>query len=104
MELEAENWRLCSTTLVRGVAVELEAENWRVSSTTLVRAANAHDDELGCHRLAAGGVFGRHARYFLHSNTGRELNSESTLNIYSACCVSPHATLSRFSWTQSFRQ
>ena len=37
MELEAENWRLCSTTLVRGVAVELEAENWRVSSTTLVR-------------------------------------------------------------------
>ena len=31
--------RLCSTTLVRGVAVELEAENWRVSSTTLVRGA-----------------------------------------------------------------
>ena len=26
MELEAENWRLCSTTLVRGVSVELEAE------------------------------------------------------------------------------
>ena len=39
MELEAENWRLCSTTLVRGVAVELEAENWRVSSITLVRGA-----------------------------------------------------------------
>ena len=39
MELEAENWRLCSTTLVRGVAVELEAENWRVSSTTLVCGA-----------------------------------------------------------------
>ena len=39
MELEAEHWRLCSTTLVRGVAVELEAENWRVSSTTLVRGA-----------------------------------------------------------------
>ena len=39
MELEAENWRLCSTTLARGVAVELEAENWRVSSTTLVRGA-----------------------------------------------------------------
>ena len=33
MELEAENWRLCSTTLVRGVAGELEAENWRLSST-----------------------------------------------------------------------
>ena len=28
MELEAENWRLRSTTLVRGVAVELEDEKW----------------------------------------------------------------------------
>ena len=32
MQLEAENWRLCSTTLVRGVSVGLEAENWRLSS------------------------------------------------------------------------
>ena len=32
MELEAENWRLCSTTLVRGVAVELEYEKWRLGS------------------------------------------------------------------------
>ena len=39
MQLEAENWRLCSTTLVRGVSVELEAENWPLSSTTLVRGA-----------------------------------------------------------------
>ena len=39
MQLEAENWRLCSTTLVRGVSVELEAENGRLSSTTLVRGA-----------------------------------------------------------------
>ena len=39
MQLEAENWRLCSTTLVRGVSVELEAENWRLSSTSLVRGA-----------------------------------------------------------------
>ena len=39
MQLEAENWRLCSTTLVRGVSLELEAENWRLSSTTLVRGA-----------------------------------------------------------------
>ena len=39
MQLEAENWRLCSTTLVRGVSVEPEAENWRLSSTTLVRGA-----------------------------------------------------------------
>ena len=39
MQLEAENWRLCSTTLVRGVSVKLEAENWRLSSTTLVRGA-----------------------------------------------------------------
>ena len=28
VELEAENWRLCSATLVRGVSGELEAENW----------------------------------------------------------------------------
>ena len=40
MELEAEIWRLCSTTLVRGVSVELEAENWRLCSTTLVRGAS----------------------------------------------------------------
>ena len=39
MELEAENWRLCITTLVRGVSGELEDENWRLCSTTLVRGA-----------------------------------------------------------------
>ena len=39
VELEAENWRLCSTTLVRGVPGELEAENWRLCSTTLGRGA-----------------------------------------------------------------
>ena len=37
MELEAENWRLCSAILVRGVSGELEDENWRRCSTTLVR-------------------------------------------------------------------
>ena len=37
VELEAENWRLCSATLVRRVSGELEDENWRLSSTTLVR-------------------------------------------------------------------
>ena len=30
VELEAENWRPCSTTVVRGVSGELEAENWRI--------------------------------------------------------------------------
>ena len=40
MELEAENWRLCSATLVRGVSGELEDENWRLSSATLARGAN----------------------------------------------------------------
>ena len=40
MELEAENWRLCSATLVReGVSGELEDENWRLCSTTLIRGA-----------------------------------------------------------------
>ena len=34
----AENWRLCSTTLVvRGVAGELADEKWRLGITTLVR-------------------------------------------------------------------
>ena len=42
MELQAENWRLRSTTfirttLMRGVAVDLEDEKWRLSNTTLVR-------------------------------------------------------------------
>ena len=37
VELEDENWRLCSTTVVRGVAGFVEAENWRLCSTTLVR-------------------------------------------------------------------
>ena len=41
MELEAENWRLCSTTLVRGVSGELEDENWQLSSTTLVQAPSS---------------------------------------------------------------
>ena len=47
VQLEAENWRLrsttlvhgCSTTLLRRVSVELDGENWRLSSTTLVRGA-----------------------------------------------------------------
>ena len=39
VELEAENWRLCSTTVVRRVSVELDGENWRLCSTTLVRGA-----------------------------------------------------------------
>ena len=39
MELEAENWRLCSTTVVRGVSGELEDENWRLGSTSVVRGA-----------------------------------------------------------------
>ena len=41
VELEAENWRLCSTTLVRGVSGELEDENWRLSSTTLAQAPSS---------------------------------------------------------------
>ena len=36
---EDENWRLSSTTLVRGVSGELEDENWRLCSTNLVRGA-----------------------------------------------------------------
>ena len=46
MELEAENWRLSSTTLVRGVSGELGDENWRLCSTTLVRGVSGElEDE-----------------------------------------------------------
>ena len=75
----AENWRLCNTTLICGVAGELEDENWRPGSifcvhsssvfsvrfpaavhaaSPLTSSSHAHDDELGCHRLAAGGGLG----------------------------------------------
>ena len=40
MELEAENWRLCSTTLVRRVSGELEDENWRLSNGALCGAGS----------------------------------------------------------------
>ena len=47
VELEAENWRLCSTTIVRGVSGELEAENWRLCSTTSVRGVSGElEDEI----------------------------------------------------------
>ena len=39
MQLEAENWRLRSTTLVHGVFAELDKENWRLCSTTVLRGA-----------------------------------------------------------------
>ena len=39
MQLEAENWRLRSTTLVHGVFGELDKENWRLCSTTVLRGA-----------------------------------------------------------------
>ena len=54
MEVEAENWRLCSATLVRGVAGELEAENWRRGSTTVVRGvAGEWEDENCCRYFVA---------------------------------------------------
>ena len=37
VELEAENWRLCRATLVRGVSGKLEDENWRLCSASSVR-------------------------------------------------------------------
>ena len=56
VELEAENWRLCSTTKVRGVAGELEAENWRRGRTTVVRGvAGEWEDENW--RVGSSGVF-----------------------------------------------
>ena len=45
VELVAENWRPCSTTLVRGVSGELEAENWRPCSTTLARGVSGELEE-----------------------------------------------------------
>ena len=37
---EDENWRLCSATLARGVSGELEDENWRLGSATFVRGVS----------------------------------------------------------------
>ena len=54
MELEDENWRLCGTTLVRGVSGELEDENWRLSSTTLVRGVSGMRSNLWSWKLRTG--------------------------------------------------
>ena len=59
----AEESAIWYATLVRRVAGKLEAENWRRGSARVVRGVpgereDAHDDELGCHRLAAGGGLG----------------------------------------------
>ena len=53
-ELEDENWRLSSTTLVRGVSEELENENWRLCSTTLVRGAICGAGSLWSCKLRTG--------------------------------------------------
>ena len=44
----AENRRLYSTTLVCGVGGQLEDENWRPGSTTLVRRSNPQTNVLDC--------------------------------------------------------
>ena len=45
MELEAENWRLCSRTLVRRVSGELDDENWRLCSAALARGVSGELEE-----------------------------------------------------------
>ena len=45
MELEAENWRLCSRTLVRRVSGELGDENWRLCSAALARGVSGELEE-----------------------------------------------------------
>ena len=45
VELEAENWRLCGATLVRGVAGELEDENWRLGRASVRGLAGELEDE-----------------------------------------------------------
>ena len=39
-------------------------------------SSNALEDELSCHRLAAGGGFGRPARYFVHYIHSEELHPD----------------------------
>ena len=36
MELDDQNWRLCSAALARGVSGELEEEYWRLCSTIVI--------------------------------------------------------------------
>ena len=48
------------------------------AASPLTSSSNAHDDELGCHRLAAGGGFGRPARYFVHYIYSEDLRQQQT--------------------------
>ena len=48
------------------------------AASPLTSSSNAHDDELGCHRLAAGEGFGRPARYFVHYIYSEDLHQQQT--------------------------
>ena len=48
------------------------------AASPLTSSSNAHGDELSCHRLAAGGVFGRPARYFVHYIYSEDLHQQQT--------------------------
>ena len=48
------------------------------AASPLTSSSNSHDDELGCHRLAAGGGFGRPARYFVHHIYSEDLHQQHT--------------------------
>ena len=57
---------------------EISWRRARCFSPYQTSSSNAHDDELGCHRLAAGGGFGRPARYFVHYIYSEDLHQQQT--------------------------
>ena len=46
------------------------------ATSPLTSSSNAHDDELGNHRLAAGGEFRRPTRYFVHYIYNEDLHQQ----------------------------
>ena len=87
MELEAENWRLCSTTLVRGVSGELEDENWRLSSTTLVQAPSSIHPPTHRYTLTNKRI---------HTNTHKHVDTEALTPYICLACLFPTLTLPHF--------
>ena len=60
------------------------------AASPLTSSPNAHDDELGCHRLAAGGGFGRpaqtwtytHRQGLIHTHTHHTQRPTHCLNLF----------------------
>ena len=68
-EKDTKRWALLSQTVVLPCHLRMDALLFPLTSSS-----NALEDELSCHRLAAGGGFGRPARYLVHYIYSEELH------------------------------